>query len=150
MQFTSFRTARLQIGSFTFSTMNAQFCRKKCQVADPFSSRDSDVVEETLAGRLGSDLPNSKRPITVLVSQGHSILGIGLPRNSFASQAEFVDKKGNANQTFIANGVTFGDGPNSLFHEGGTSLVIHAGEDDFMSDPSGNSGDRIACGVIEK
>jgi len=61
-----------------------------------------------------------------------------------------VDKKGNANQTFISNGVTFGDDPNSLFHEGGTSLVIHAGEDDFMSDPSGNSGDRIACGVIEK
>lgn len=61
-----------------------------------------------------------------------------------------VDKKGNANQTFIANGVTFGDDPNSLFHEGGTALVIHAGEDDFMSDPSGGSGDRIACGVIEK
>ncbi len=61
-----------------------------------------------------------------------------------------VDKKGNAEQTFVANGVTLGDGANSLFHEGGTSLVIHAKEDDFMSDPSGNSGDRIACGVIEK
>jgi superoxide dismutase, Cu-Zn family len=61
-----------------------------------------------------------------------------------------VDKKGNANQTFVAVGVTLGDGADSLFHEGGTSLVIHAGEDDFMSDPSGNSGDRIACGVIEK
>ena len=61
-----------------------------------------------------------------------------------------ADKKGNAKQTFIANGVTLGDGADSLFHEGGTSLVIHAKEDDFMSDPSGNSGDRIACGVIEK
>jgi len=28
--------------------------------------------------------------------------------------------------------------------------VIHAKQDDLMSDPSGNSGDRIACGVIEK
>ena len=39
---------------------------------------------------------------------------------------------------------------NSLFHEGGTSLVIHAKADDLKSDPSGNSGDRVACGVIEK
>jgi superoxide dismutase, Cu-Zn family len=38
--------------------------------------------------------------------------------------------------------------PNSLFHEGGTSLVIHAGKDDHVSDPAGNAGDRIACGVI--
>ena len=38
--------------------------------------------------------------------------------------------------------------PNSLFHDGGTSLVIHAGKDDYVSDPAGNAGDRIACGVI--
>jgi superoxide dismutase, Cu-Zn family len=61
-----------------------------------------------------------------------------------------VDKKGNAKATFLADGVTLGDGANSLFHDGGTSLVIHAKADDLMSDPSGNSGDRIACGVIEK
>ena len=46
--------------------------------------------------------------------------------------------------------VTLGDGPNSLFHEGGTSLVIHASADDYKTDPAGNSGARIACGVIEK
>jgi len=61
-----------------------------------------------------------------------------------------ADGKGNANMTFVAPGVTLGDGTDSLFHEGGTSLVIHAKEDDLASDPSGNSGDRIACGVIEK
>ena len=38
---------------------------------------------------------------------------------------------------------------NSLFQEGGTSLIIHAEPDDGISQPSGNSGDRIACGVIE-
>lgn len=41
-------------------------------------------------------------------------------------------------------------GPNSLFANGGTSLVIHAKPDDMKTDPSGNSGDRIACGVINK
>ncbi|AXC11055.1 Superoxide dismutase [Cu-Zn] precursor [Acidisarcina polymorpha] len=38
--------------------------------------------------------------------------------------------------------------PNSVFANGGTSLVIHAKADDMLTDPSGNSGDRIACGVI--
>jgi len=61
-----------------------------------------------------------------------------------------VGQNGNAKATFLANGVTLGDGANSLFHDDGTSLVIHAKADDLMSDPSGNSGDRIACGVIAK
>ena len=59
-----------------------------------------------------------------------------------------ADGKGSA--TILAKGVTLGDGANSLFHEGGTALVIHAKADDYMTDPSGNSGDRIACGVISK
>jgi len=61
-----------------------------------------------------------------------------------------VDQYGNAKTTITIAGATLGDGPNSLLHEGGTSLVIHAKADDLKSDPSGNSGDRIACGVIEK
>jgi superoxide dismutase, Cu-Zn family len=40
------------------------------------------------------------------------------------------------------------DKPNSVFQEGGTAVVIHAGKDDYMTDPAGNAGDRIACGVI--
>jgi len=43
-----------------------------------------------------------------------------------------------------------GDGPNSLFHEGGTAIVIHASADDNLTDPAGNAGPRIACGVITK
>jgi Cu-Zn family superoxide dismutase len=37
---------------------------------------------------------------------------------------------------------------NSVFTSEGTSIVIHAKADDMMTDPSGNSGERIACGVI--
>jgi superoxide dismutase, Cu-Zn family len=37
---------------------------------------------------------------------------------------------------------------NSVFHPDGTSVVIHAGKDDYKTDPAGNAGDRIACGVI--
>lgn len=59
-----------------------------------------------------------------------------------------VGADGTGSLTFIAAGATLGDGANSLFRAGGTSLVIHAKADDLMSDPSGNSGDRVACGVI--
>ncbi len=38
--------------------------------------------------------------------------------------------------------------PNSVFDADGSALVIHAGADDYKSDPTGNAGDRIACGVI--
>lgn len=61
-----------------------------------------------------------------------------------------VGQNGKASATFTINGATLGDGQNSLFHEGGTALVIHAKADDLRSDPSGNSGERIACGVVEK
>lgn len=61
-----------------------------------------------------------------------------------------VAANGKGSATVVAKGVTLGDGANSLFHDGGTSLVIHAKADDLMSDPSGNSGDRVACGIISK
>ncbi|AOZ94472.1 superoxide dismutase family protein [Paenibacillus crassostreae] len=38
---------------------------------------------------------------------------------------------------------------NSLLKEGGTALIIHEKADDYMTDPSGNSGNRIACVVIK-
>ncbi len=41
-------------------------------------------------------------------------------------------------------------GKNSVFDKDGSALVVHAGADDYKSDPAGNAGDRIACGVIEK
>jgi Cu-Zn family superoxide dismutase len=48
-------------------------------------------------------------------------------------------------QLTLAEGV-----PNSVFANGGTSLMIHAAADDMKSDPAGNAGPRIACGVITK
>jgi Cu-Zn family superoxide dismutase len=38
---------------------------------------------------------------------------------------------------------------NSLLKPGGTALVVHAGQDDYKTDPAGDAGKRIACGVIE-
>ncbi len=51
----------------------------------------------------------------------------------------------------VAKLVTLKEGEkNSLFQPGGTSLVIHAAADDYMTDPAGNAGPRIACGVITR
>jgi Cu-Zn family superoxide dismutase len=61
-----------------------------------------------------------------------------------------VAANGKGKTTITAATVTLSDGMNSLFHPGGTALVIHAGPDDYKTDPAGNSGDRIACGVVEK
>ena len=38
--------------------------------------------------------------------------------------------------------------PNSVFDADGSAVVIHAKADDYKSDPAGNAGERIACGVI--
>ena len=46
--------------------------------------------------------------------------------------------------------VSLGSGQNSLFPQGGTSLVVHAAPDDYATNPAGASGDRIACGVIAR
>ena len=59
-----------------------------------------------------------------------------------------VGPDGKAHVDVMIPGATLGDGPNSLFHEGGTALVIHAKPDDGKTDPAGNAGARVACGVI--
>ncbi|MGA7292855.1 MAG: superoxide dismutase family protein [Terriglobales bacterium] len=46
--------------------------------------------------------------------------------------------------------VTLGSDSHSLFSNGGTAIVVHAKADDQKTDPAGNAGDRIACGVIRK
>lgn len=60
-----------------------------------------------------------------------------------------IDERGKGRMNVFTRLVTLKHGePNSLLKKGGTSLVIHAKPDDEKTDPSGNSGARIACGVI--
>jgi Cu-Zn family superoxide dismutase len=63
-----------------------------------------------------------------------------------------VKTDGTAKTTIKDADVILGTGsePNSLFSNGGTALMIHAKADDMKTDPAGNAGDRIACGVITK
>lgn len=56
---------------------------------------------------------------------------------------------GTVKKSFFAPDITLDpNASNSVFANGGTSIVVHAGADDMMSDPAGNAGARVACGVI--
>ena len=50
----------------------------------------------------------------------------------------------------LAADVTLKPGANSLFDADGSALMIHQGVDDYKSDPAGNAGARMACGVITR
>lgn len=78
--------------------------------------------------------------------------GTGNPKGAHAGDLPNIELlgRGEDHVSVAVGGVTLAPGPNSLFHPGGTALVIHASPDDNKSDPAGNAGPRIACGVIEK
>ena len=61
-----------------------------------------------------------------------------------------VKEDGTVKTTVKNERATLGDGANSVYANGGTALVLHAKADDMKSDPAGNAGDRIACGIINK
>lgn len=61
-----------------------------------------------------------------------------------------VAADGTAKTTITNSMVNMGADAHSIFSNGGTSLMIHAKADDMKTDPTGNAGDRIACGLIQK
>lgn len=62
-----------------------------------------------------------------------------------------VQADGTVQQVFLNDRVTLKKGEaNSLFQPEGTTLIIHADPDDYISQPAGNSGERIVCGIISE
>jgi Cu-Zn family superoxide dismutase len=57
-----------------------------------------------------------------------------------------VDQNGEVNVEQLADQVTLG-GAHSIL---GRALLIHSGPDDYKSQPAGDAGERLACGVIEE
>jgi len=60
-----------------------------------------------------------------------------------------VGADGNAKAKLEDADVTLKDGPHSLLTSG-AAVVVHAKADDYKTDPAGNAGDRVACGLITK
>lgn len=61
-----------------------------------------------------------------------------------------VAADGTAKTTVTNSMVNVGSDSHSIFSNGGTALMIHAKADDLKTDPTGNAGDRIACGTITR
>lgn len=57
-----------------------------------------------------------------------------------------ADASGTAKVNIMVNGLTLGSGANSV---AGKAIIVHAAPDDFKTQPTGNAGARIACGVIK-
>jgi superoxide dismutase, Cu-Zn family len=61
-----------------------------------------------------------------------------------------VGADGTAHASFTTDRISLTEGSTSLFDADGSSIVIHAAADDQISQPAGNSGARIACGVVRR
>jgi Cu-Zn family superoxide dismutase len=59
-----------------------------------------------------------------------------------------VNQDGTGRYEVFVESITLGAGENSVFDADGSAIIIHATADDNLTDPTGNSGDRIACGMI--
>jgi Cu-Zn family superoxide dismutase len=59
----------------------------------------------------------------------------------------YVEKNGEGRYEVLMDRITLGSGETSIFDADGSAIVIHVTADDNVTDPTGNSGDRIACGV---
>jgi Cu-Zn family superoxide dismutase len=57
-----------------------------------------------------------------------------------------ADSKGKMKATILNRNISVA----SLLDADGTAIVIHAMPDDYMTQPTGNAGDRIACGIVAK
>lgn len=61
-----------------------------------------------------------------------------------------VGAKGTVRAKISNPRINLGSEAGSVFTNGGTALVIHAKADDMKTDPAGNAGDRIACGIVTR
>ncbi|OYD08359.1 superoxide dismutase family protein [Paludifilum halophilum] len=61
-----------------------------------------------------------------------------------------IQSGGTGELKVTAKGTTLGPGDHSLLKKDGTALVIHEDPDDLKTDPAGDAGDRIACGVVKE
>ncbi|SFG17579.1 superoxide dismutase, Cu-Zn family [Novosphingobium sp. CF614] len=77
----------------------------------------------------------------------HGLMVMGGPHGGDMPN-QYVGRNRALKAQVLNTGVTLSPGPKSLLDADGSALVIHAGVDDYTSQPAGNAGGRIACAVI--
>jgi Cu-Zn family superoxide dismutase len=81
--------------------------------------------------------------------QKHGYLAEGGPHAGDMPN-QYVGSDGVLKAEIFNAGISLGSGDTSVFDSDGAALVLHAKGDDYTSQPSGEAGGRIACGVIQK
>ena len=81
---------------------------------------------------------------------GHSMHGMKNPKGPHAGDLPniTIGPDGKLETTLMVTSAFQWEGDGGILDGDGSSLVIHANADDYMTDPSGNSGPRIACAVL--
>ena len=90
----------------------------------------------------------SAGPILTLVpGKQHGFLAEGGPEAGDLPN-QFAGEDGRLHASTIANGFSIGNGKRSIFDHDGVAVILDARGDDYRTQPLGNAGDRIACGVV--
>lgn len=81
--------------------------------------------------------------------RAHGYLARGGPHEGDLPN-QFASQDGTLHASVISSAFTLGNGMKSIFRPQGAALVVDATGDDYVTQPFGNSGKRIACGVIRR
>ena len=81
----------------------------------------------------------------------HGLLNPAGHHNGDLPESVSVNGGGTGSAKFLVNYLSLDPAAaNSIFANGGTSIIVHEKKDDMTTDPTGAAGNRIACGVVPK
>ena len=85
--------------------------------------------------------------LTLIPGKQHGYLAEGGPEAGDLPN-QFAGADGRLHASVIASGFSLGNGKRSIFDRDGVAVIVDARGDDYRTQPLGNAGDRIACGVV--
>src|SRR5262249_11098388 len=86
-------------------------------------------------------------PHFALEPRAHGYFALGGPHQGDLPNP-FASGDGTLHASFLSNAFSLGNGTRSIFDRDGAAIIVNEKADDYTSQPAGNSGARIACGVI--
>jgi len=87
--------------------------------------------------------------LTLAPGKLHGFLAQGGPEAGDLPN-QFAGADGRLHASVVTNAFSLGNGKKSIFDRDGVALIVDARGDDYRTQPLGNAGDRIACGVVRR